>query len=101
LCLHIHFFLQAEDGIRDATVTGVQTCALPISRPGGRHAGCSYAIGRGENSSTSIALGTPIVRADDPSPANCCPTSSACPPKHPKIGRASCRESASLDVYSA
>src|SRR5207245_4185016 len=25
-------FFQAEDGIRDATVTGVQTCALPISR---------------------------------------------------------------------
>src|SRR5207245_6493428 len=25
------FFSQAEDGIRDATVTGVQTCALPIS----------------------------------------------------------------------
>src|SRR5207245_3072055 len=25
-------FLQAEDGIRDATVTGVQTCALPIYR---------------------------------------------------------------------
>src|SRR5207245_5037362 len=24
-------FFQAEDGIRDATVTGVQTCALPIS----------------------------------------------------------------------
>src|SRR3989442_15896878 len=24
------FFLQAEDGIRDADVTGVQTCALPI-----------------------------------------------------------------------
>src|SRR2546430_12597457 len=24
------FFLQAEDGIRDLTVTGVQTCALPI-----------------------------------------------------------------------
>src|SRR5207248_3773347 len=27
------FFFQAEDGIRDRTVTGVQTCALPISRP--------------------------------------------------------------------
>src|SRR5207245_7043931 len=26
------FFFQAEDGIRDATVTGVQTCALPIFR---------------------------------------------------------------------
>ena len=24
------FFFQAEDGIRDADVTGVQTCALPI-----------------------------------------------------------------------
>src|SRR5207245_4366561 len=28
------FFFQAEDGIRDATVTGVQTCALPISLDG-------------------------------------------------------------------
>src|SRR5215510_182037 len=26
-----HFFFQAEDGIRDGHVTGVQTCALPIS----------------------------------------------------------------------
>src|SRR5256886_3391095 len=25
-----YFFFQAEDGIRDLTVTGVQTCALPI-----------------------------------------------------------------------
>src|SRR5688572_31991565 len=30
------FFFQAEDGIRDLTVTGVQTCALPISRLWGR-----------------------------------------------------------------
>src|SRR5215216_5705793 len=28
------FFFQAEDGIRDDLVTGVQTCALPISRLG-------------------------------------------------------------------
>src|SRR3989440_4306697 len=27
------FFFQAEDGIRDLIVTGVQTCALPISSP--------------------------------------------------------------------
>src|SRR5690606_39527718 len=27
------FFFQAEDGIRDFHVTGVQTCALPISGP--------------------------------------------------------------------
>src|SRR2546427_4404808 len=31
LCLYYVFFFQAEDGIRDLTVTGVQTCALPIS----------------------------------------------------------------------
>src|SRR2546426_8750859 len=30
------FFFQAEDGIRDYKVTGVQTCALPISVPAGR-----------------------------------------------------------------
>src|SRR6266481_7192857 len=28
--LRFFFFFQAEDGIRDGTVTGVQTCALPI-----------------------------------------------------------------------
>src|SRR5256886_7475314 len=28
--LYFFFFFQAEDGIRDLTVTGVQTCALPI-----------------------------------------------------------------------
>src|SRR5689334_24060327 len=27
---YLFFFFQAEDGIRDGTVTGVQTCALPI-----------------------------------------------------------------------
>src|SRR5256885_3919094 len=29
--VHAFFFFQAEDGIRDYKVTGVQTCALPIS----------------------------------------------------------------------
>src|SRR6266849_4820403 len=31
LAIEIFFFFQAEDGIRDPLVTGVQTCALPIS----------------------------------------------------------------------
>src|SRR5206468_8483463 len=39
------FFFQAEDGIRDLIVTGVQTCALPIwacgRPPGWRNAGAS------------------------------------------------------------
>src|SRR5262249_56203004 len=30
-CCVCFFFFQAEDGIRDWSVTGVQTCALPIS----------------------------------------------------------------------
>src|SRR5882762_922193 len=30
LLLYFFFFFQAEDGIRDSSVTGVQTCALPI-----------------------------------------------------------------------
>src|SRR6516165_776081 len=39
------FFFQAEDGIRDLTVTGVQTCALPILLPEGLnpwHRRCRY-----------------------------------------------------------
>src|SRR5262249_59773775 len=40
LCRRLHafvcfFFFQAEDGIRDWSVTGVQTCALPISAHAG------------------------------------------------------------------
>src|SRR5436305_12264012 len=34
--VQVIFFFQAEDGIRDADVTGVQTCALPISIAGSR-----------------------------------------------------------------
>src|SRR5256885_8106829 len=34
LCYFCFFFFQAEDGIRDYKVTGVQTCALPISQEG-------------------------------------------------------------------
>src|SRR2546430_17412750 len=40
------FFFQAEDGIRDLTVTGVQTCALPIS--------VAWTIRRAENSSLAF-----------------------------------------------
>src|SRR5687767_15608146 len=43
--IFIYFFFQAEDGIRDKLVTGVQTCALPIlavpSRPAAQAADLS------------------------------------------------------------
>src|SRR2546427_12056557 len=38
------FFFQAEDGIRDLTVTGVQTCALPISSSSTCRSSCSAVI---------------------------------------------------------
>src|SRR5690606_39988129 len=37
LLYYFFFFFQAEDGIRDFHVTGVQTCALPIFPPPGQH----------------------------------------------------------------
>src|SRR5947207_12075946 len=39
VCIFFFFFFQAEDGIRDHCVTGVQTCALPILVYGSRFLG--------------------------------------------------------------
>src|SRR2546427_302592 len=71
VCLICIFFFQAEDGIRDLTVTGVQTCALPISgagrtapapdaaeaarRPRGGRAAGSRCRGHAASQSASIA----------------------------------------------
>src|SRR5258707_2833469 len=38
------FFFQAEDGIRDIGVTGVQTCALPISAIKQIHSGTTLSL---------------------------------------------------------
>src|SRR5690349_23432500 len=43
MCFYF-FFFQAEDGIRDLYVTGVQTCALPISPRGCRRCSCGQAL---------------------------------------------------------
>src|SRR5256886_16649331 len=67
VCFADFFFFQAEDGIRDLTVTGVQTCALPISwstsrsvRPGGSASGRPSRMSAGTtlsmNSSSDAAL---------------------------------------------
>src|SRR5437763_8660534 len=82
------FFFQAEDGIRDTSVTGVQTCALPIypgacgrlvslgavdGDSGGR--GGTPWSGRGDRRDRGRALGT-----------------------YAQIGRASCRERVEISV---
>src|SRR5262249_56572344 len=47
------FFFQAEDGIRDWSVTGVQTCALPISGAG--HSGISAFLVEAETPGFDVA----------------------------------------------
>src|SRR2546427_6494124 len=86
------FFFQAEDGIRDLTVTGVQTCALPISQlcagawplPG---KAATYVAGR----RSSIQIRFPLAGRNLP------PRRGLAFEKPParasrEIGRASCRE---------
>src|SRR5688572_30895332 len=92
--LCVFFFFQAEDGIRDLTVTGVQTCALPIWRP---TTSCRWATGSGTRwrprtwattrpSSTSWTPGRATASSTRPRWPGCCATptsprasSSACP----------------------
>src|SRR5690349_15713730 len=70
LC-HFFFFFQAEDGIRDLYVTGVQTCALPICRrtSGGaisaRARRSAAAHGGGTISNAALWPWTPFVVAAD------------------------------------
>src|SRR6266545_6077290 len=55
--LYLFFFFQAEDGIRDKLVTGVQTCGLPIlaAREVAVGAlGTIYAIGGGDGAAEKI-----------------------------------------------
>src|SRR2546430_4548432 len=54
--LIIFFFFQAEDGIRDLTVTGVQTCALPISHVCERRPESNAIIGREYTDARPLAL---------------------------------------------
>src|SRR5439155_15819290 len=86
------FFFQAEDGIRDGHVTGVQTCALPIFDGSARthlldRLGFRPELGECAHCRQSLAEETngwePAVGG-----ALC----ASCATQLPKIGRASCRE---------
>ena len=56
VCLFV-FFFQAEDGIRDRLVTGVQTCALPISENAITTIASMRGIGPGANQSFEQSVG--------------------------------------------
>src|SRR5690348_18236212 len=63
LCFFFCFFFQAEDGIRDGRVTGVQTCALPISRRPIRSAGAAARSSPGSPSNPSRRTGGHSTRS--------------------------------------
>src|SRR5207244_6168076 len=58
-----HFFFQAEDGIRDDLVTGVQTCALPISN--GTMTSTTFFTCYSQEKPTAITPITPIIRSEE------------------------------------
>src|SRR2546428_11286395 len=85
------FFFQAEDGIRDLIVTGVQTCALPISRPlrlprpPARRGHPARAGGRGRRSGRGGLRGLPDLTVHH---------------VPDEIGRASCRGRGEISVVA-
>src|SRR5437762_4372166 len=94
------FFFQAEDGIRDTSVTGVQTCALPISmfsKSKGIEVNKELAKLKAAASTSpptsSASAHPPIVDRQATSPASKRSQS-------PKIGRASCRERVYISVVA-
>src|SRR5207249_6989355 len=97
----LSFFFQAEDGIRDRNVTGVQTCALPIwsHSASGRHSPAADREAR-----SPVADGVRVVRGESRgfydrrgiSPFSGRADDERLPPC--EIGRASCRERGEIAV---
>src|SRR2546430_8761354 len=95
------FFFQAEDGIRDSTVTGVQTCALPILSDGraARRRGSRRRTPRRRTARPPATHATD--RRDRTALARRRCRRAARPrakPRSDQIGRASCRERVEMSV---
>ena len=81
--LLFYFFFQAEDGIRDRLVTGVQTCALPILQ-GFAQNRCEKIKMENENQPL-VSIGVPVFNGEKG-------LARALDSLLAQIGRASCRE---------
>src|SRR5690349_23026063 len=88
LVFFFFFFFQAEDGIRDLYVTGVQTCALPISRPTTCWA-TAFTVPSPPAATTTRSVAMAASTAEPRSTPGSIRTTSA---SGREIGRASCRE---------
>src|SRR5207245_5517431 len=87
------FFFQAEDGIRDATVTGVQTCALPISILSAASIAAASCLSPRDSSMSAAERIAPIGLATSfPASGGADPCTGSNIEVRPEIGRASCRE---------
>src|SRR4051794_41406769 len=60
----LFFFFQAEDGIRDGRVTGVQTCALPISDGLAQQLVIGPDLGAGPGARVAGLVGQDLVQGD-------------------------------------
>src|SRR5205085_4298592 len=98
---------QAEDGIRDLTVTGVQTCALPIFRQKANCQACHGWAGDGRKMDEQMPDGanlrqTRLDRAALIMTIKCGLPGTGMPPfdrfAYSEIGRASCRERGEIRV---
>src|SRR2546430_17571944 len=67
----VFFFFQAEDGIRDLTVTGVQTCALPISRASAKYVAEQTAKERASPAEARAWFDTHRAEFEDPAQVHC------------------------------
>src|SRR5690348_17978150 len=87
------FFFQAEDGIRDGRVTGVQTCALPIYGIGGsfRMMGTALPSVRSFRQRKQLVQGVNFM-ADENDPVERTTIVETDGGGGGEIGRASCRE---------
>src|SRR5437773_10429405 len=90
------FFLQAEDGIRDRDVTGVQTCALPICNPPRRPVARSVTVYR----TTKVDNVDALLLSNQDSVFGTVGQSHRLVPVA-QIGRASCREGVINAVHVA
>src|SRR5262249_58190615 len=93
----VFFFFQAEDGIRDWSVTGVQTCALPISPP------ASSPTGGRDLSQLYVRREVDPALLSGLKPGACGSNRSRTPPalrSTSQIGRASCRERGGISVVA-